>query len=75
MTIRECVGSCKFYPKLCLISCLMLTKSTRVVNLEDVPLLNVTSDRPYATAEVTEFPENYQNLQLLTSFSRERNFA
>ena len=42
-----------------------LTKSTRTVTLQDVQPHNVTSGRPYATAEVTilvrEYPENYQN--------------
>ena len=41
-----------------------LTKSTRTVTLQDVQPHNVTSGRPYATAEVTilvrEYPENYQ---------------
>ena len=40
------------------------TKSTRTVTLQDVQPHNVTSGRPYATAEVTilvrEYPENYQ---------------
>ena len=35
-----------------------------MVTLQDVHLLNVTYDRPYATAELTifvqEFPENYK---------------
>ena len=39
-------------------------KSTIMVLLHDVPLLNVTSGHPYATAYVTisvrEYPENYQ---------------
>ena len=42
----------------------MLTKSTRTVTLQDVPLLNVTSGHPYATAEVKisvpEYPENFE---------------
>ena len=42
----------------------MLTKSTRTVTLQDVQPHNVTSGRPYATAEVTilvqEYPEYYQ---------------
>ena len=62
--ICECVRSCKFYPKLCLASGFTLTKSTRTVSLQDPPLLNVTSGRPYATAEVTilvrKYLENYQ---------------
>ena len=41
-----------------------LVLSTRTVTLQDVPLLNVTSDRPYTTTEGTilvwEYPENYQ---------------
>ena len=60
--ICECVWSCKFYPKLCPASGLTHTNST--VSLQDVPLLNVTSGLPYATAEVTilvrEYPENNQ---------------
>ena len=62
--ICEIVRSCKFYPKLRLASGITLTKSTRTVTLQDVPLLNVTSGRPYATGEVTalvrEYPENYK---------------
>ena len=38
---------------------------TKTVTLQDVPLLNVTSGRPYDPAEVTilvrEYLENYQN--------------
>ena len=53
-----------FYPKLHLASGFTLTKSTRMVTLQDVQPNNVTSGRPYATAEVTilvrEYPENYQ---------------
>ena len=53
-----------FYPKLHLASGFTLTKSTRMVTLQDVQPINVTSGRPYATAEVTilvrEYPENYQ---------------
>ena len=60
----ECVRSCKFYQKLRLASGFTLTKSTRTVTLQDVPLLNVTSGRSYATAEMTilvrEYPENYE---------------
>ena len=56
--ICECVKSCKFYIKLC------LTKSTRMVTLPDVPLLNITSGRPYPKVKVTilmrEYPENNQ---------------
>ena len=74
--IFKCVRSCKFYPKLRLASGFTLTKSTRTVTLQDVPLLNVTSGSPYDTAEVSisirEYPENYQKLQLQTSFSQER---
>ena len=44
-----------------------LQKSTRTVTLQDVQPHNVTSSRPYATAEVTilvrEYPENYQNFK------------
>ena len=62
--ICECARSCKFYPKLRLDSGFKLTKSTRTVTLQDVQPHNVTSGRPYATAEVTilvrEYPENYQ---------------
>ena len=47
--ICECLLSCKFYPKLCLASGFTLTKSTRMVTLQDVPLLNVTSGCPYGT--------------------------
>ena len=40
-------------------------KSTRMVTLPDVPLLNVTSSCPYAKAKVTildrKYPENYKN--------------
>ena len=53
--------------------------------LQDIPLLNVTSGRPYATVEVTisvwENLENYHKKQLQSSFSREllivspQNFA
>ena len=46
--ICECVQSCKFYPKLCLASGFTLTKGTRTVTLQDVPLLNVTSGQQYA---------------------------
>ena len=64
IVICECVRSCKFYQKLRLASGFILTKSTRTVTLQDVPLLNVTSGHPYASAEVTilvrEYPENYQ---------------
>ena len=56
--------SLKFYPKLRLVSGFTLTKSTRTVTVQDVPLPNVTSGRPYAPAEVTilvrEYQENYQ---------------
>ena len=58
------VRCCKFYPKLRLASGFTLTKSTRAVTQQDLPLLNVTSSRPYATAEVTisdrEYLKNYQ---------------
>ena len=64
--ICECARSCKFYPKLRLASGFTLTKSTRTVNLQDVPLPHVTSGRPYSPAEVTilirEYPENYQKI-------------
>ena len=57
-------SSCKFYPKLGLASGFTLTTGTRTVTLQDVPLRNVTSGRPYATAEVTiwvwECLENYE---------------
>ena len=47
-----------------LVSGFTLTKSTRTVTLQDVQPHNVTSGRPYVTAEVTiliqEYPENYQ---------------
>ena len=49
----ECVRSCKLYQKLRLACGFELAKSTRMVTLQDVPLLNVTSGRPYAMAEVT----------------------
>ena len=67
--------SCKFYPKLCLTSGFMLTKSTRTVTLQDVQPHNVTSGRPYATAEVTilvrEYPENYKKISTSNAiFSR-----
>ena len=43
---------------------LALSKSTKTITLQDVPLLNVKPGRPYITAEVTilvgEYPENYQ---------------
>ena len=46
-------------------NCVSLTKSTRTITLQDVQLRNVTSGRPYATAEVTilvrEYPENNKN--------------
>ena len=62
--ICECVQSCKFYPKLRLASGFTITKSTRMVTLQDVPLLNVTSSCPYATEEMTilvrEYLEIYQ---------------
>ena len=62
--ICECARSYTLYPKLRLASGFTLTKSTRTVTLQDVQLHNVTSGRPYATAEVTilvrEYPENYQ---------------
>ena len=45
-------GAANFYPKLRLASGFTLTKSTRTVTLQDVPLANVTSGRPYATSEV-----------------------
>ena len=51
--ICECVRSCKFYLKLSLASDFTLTKCTRTVIVWEVPLLNVTSGNPYATAEVT----------------------
>ena len=63
--ICVCARSCKSYPKLCLASGFALTKSTRTVTLQDVQPHNVTSGRPYYTAEVTvvvrEYPENYKN--------------
>ena len=47
-----------------LASAFTLTKSTRTVTLQDVQPHNVTSGRPFVTAEVTilvrEYPENYQ---------------
>ena len=50
-------------------------KNTRTVTMQDVPLLNVTSDCPYATADVAilvrEYQANFQKLHLQTSFSRE----
>ena len=83
--ICACVWSCKFYTKLHLASGFTLTKSTRTVTLQDLPLLKVTFGWPYAPAEVTilvrEYQENYQKTQPQTSFSREllialpRNFA
>ena len=73
--ICKCARSCKFYPKLRLASGFTLTKSTRTVTLQDIPLRNVTSGRPYATAEVTifvrEYPENHQKIATLkVIFSR-----
>ena len=73
--ICECVRSCKFYPKLRLASGFTPTESTRTVTLQYVHLLNVTSGRQYATAEVTilvrEYPENYQKIATLNViFSR-----
>ena len=53
ISLCECARSCKFYPKLRLASGFTLTKSTRMVPLQDVQPHNVTSGRPYATAEVT----------------------
>ena len=62
--ICECARSCKFYQKMRLASGFKLTKSKRTITLQDVQPHNVTSGRPYATAEVTilvrEYPENYQ---------------
>ena len=52
-SIQNCVS-----PLVLLLQCL------RMVTVPDVPLLNVTSGRPYATAEVTilvrKYPENYK---------------
>ena len=60
----DCIRSFKFYPKMCLASGFTLTKSTRTVTLQYEPLLNVTSDRPYAPAEgiilVRDYPKNYK---------------
>ena len=57
-------GAASFIQKLRLASGFTLTKSARTVALQDVQPHNVTSGRPYATAEVTilvrEYPENYQ---------------
>ena len=76
IVICQSVRCCKFYPKLRLASGFTLTKSTRMVTLQDVSLLNITPGRPYATAEMTisvqVYPENYQKLLLQTSFSWER---
>ena len=62
--IYECVLSYKFYPKLRLAYAFTATISTKTVTLQDVPLLNVKSGRPFAPAEVTilvrEYQENYR---------------
>ena len=52
--ICECVRSCNVYPKLRLASSFKLTKSIRTVTLKNVPLLNVSSGRLYATAEAND---------------------
>ena len=54
ISIQNCVSSLV----------LRLQKEQEKVTLQDVPLLNVTSGRPYATAEVTilvrEYLGNYE---------------
>ena len=58
-------GSCKFYLTLRLASSFTLTKSTRMVILQDVQSNSVTSGLSWPRTEVTisvrEYPENYQN--------------
>ena len=44
--IWECAHNCKFYPKLRLASGFTLTKSTRMVTLQEVQPYNVTSGLP-----------------------------
>ena len=68
--ICECVRSCKFYPKLCLAYGFTLAKSTRMESLQDVPLLNVTSGRPYAPVEVTISLGNIQKIAKNSNFKR-----
>ena len=62
--ICECVRSCKLYSKLRLDSGFTLTKSTRMVTLQDVHTYKVTSGLPSPRMEVTilvqKYPENYQ---------------
>ena len=69
VSLESVYGAASAIQKLRLASGITLTKSTRTVTLQDVPLLNVTSGRPYATAEVTilvrEYPENYQDSRFI----------